>query len=159
VWRVLKILKSNEITRKIFGIQVVLMFILVGNLLYSAPTQPKDDIQAHLKKVEQSLTSIRTLEKDLEAMRKDIISIEDEKAKIEQQLLDARALQTVTQEQIQAIRHEINPPKSTKDSLIGILSGFIGGIASSIIAAYVFNWFIERKQKKQQANKLMEGTR
>ena len=111
-----------------------------------------DDLVAQVTRVDDALTAIKGLERNLAVVKADLLKTAEEKKKIEDEWQRAQALQALTKDQYAAMRAAMS-----ERSLWLIIGdnvwAFLLGVASSLLASYFWARF-SRSQRSEEPNKI-----
>ena len=149
VKKTIRILRTSPF---IISVLVSLLAASISSLFITIflnpPELDKADLQAQIKEVENAIGNLRNLENYLKKTKDDMIATKQAKDKIEEEYSKAKELEKLTDRQIEAISLAVN--KRTKaDVFWGYFWGFVVGVASSLLASYIYG----RLRKKKDENK------
>ncbi len=119
----------------ILGVLTSILFLLSG---WRANSKVSGDLVSQIETVDKALQGISGLEDNLRRIRSDLEKTSHETESILAEHQSAQKLQELTQQQYSTIRVALTRV-SWRDTLWSSFAGFVLGIASSIIAAVIYD--------------------
>ncbi len=110
----------------------------------------KQDLQIQIREVEDAMKNLRNLETYLEKTKSDMIATEEAKERIEEEYNKVKELETLTENQLDAISLAVNK-RTTTDIIKNYFWGFVLGVSGSLVASYIYGYLKRKKGKISMA--------
>lgn len=103
-----------------------------------------NELSNQIEEVEGAIRDLRTLEDYLNETKEEMIATQQSKDRIEEEYRKAQELEKLTSQQIEAISSAVNK-RTARDIIKDYIVGFTLGIASSIVASYIFQFLTKKR--------------
>jgi len=105
--------------------------------------QPARSLESQILAVDVAITNMRTLEQFLDRVKTDMLATKAAKDRIEDELRQAKEMEKLTEPQIEALTARLRH-RETKDVIMDTVSGFVIGVCSSLLAAFIYTFARKR---------------
>jgi Restriction endonuclease len=129
-----------------FAVSAIVGIIMSGISFFVHPDKPQ--LQERIETVEVAIGHLKSLEKQLSNIKKDMVQTERATKTIKQEYALAKELEKLTEEQHKAIKHSLQN-NSWQRTLVDAGLGLILGVAGSLFATVIYS----RYQQHRALNK------
>ena len=105
---------------------------------------------SRIESVESAISSLKTLESELEGMKSDMKDTAVATEAIKSEYEKAKELEKLTDKQLSRIRSAVVPEKTLIESAGEWFIGFVSGVAASILAAFIHSSWVQRSGRGRQ---------
>jgi len=128
---------------------IIGIFVSITSFLGTFVERDKAGLPTQIREVEDAIRNLRNLENYLEKTKNEMIATKQAKDKIEEEYSQAKELEKLTNRQIEAISLAVNKRTKT-DVIIDYFWGFVLGVASSLVASYIYGMIKRKSDENEQ---------
>ncbi|NWC43933.1 restriction endonuclease [Pseudomonas edaphica] len=145
----------KSVSQKIFQRRVAVATSFAGilasvlSLLFTmiplVEEKEKSSFESQIQSVETNLQGLKQMERNLDALKKELQATSDESAQIKRDYEAALKLKAITSEQLEQINKAVNSQTAT-DTALNYFFGFLFGVAGSILATVITDRWKARRE-------------